>query len=139
VNKDAYTKIEQANGLIGEVHQLLKEYRDGLVADGVDDGRLAQAQEALDSVHSTWSAMPLTRSLVWKIAEQHGKPPAIETVQVEVTIEPRFRDGCYTENTLLEIPAGLSGQAREDAIIDAAASEVVNEQVPWGAQEVEES
>lgn len=139
MNENTLKKIEQASKLLDEVHQDLKDYMDTLGAEARDDGRLEQQQDAIGAVYRAKQAMPYPIAEIRAIVGQYGTPVEYETVQVEVTIEPRFRDGGYTENTLLEIPAGLTGQAREDAIIDAAASEVVNEQVPWGAQEVEES
>lgn len=58
----------------------------------------------------------------------------MEAVRAEVTIEPRILSST-TEVVDVEIPAGLTGNERAQAVINAAA-DYVTEQVPWGAEEV---
>lgn len=136
MNQATVKKIEQVRNLLKEIDKELSAYTE---TAGPEGGRLDQAQRAARWLNETRSALTEAGGVVYQIVdrcerEAGREPGGLEAVQVEIIIEPRFRDS-YRETVELEIPSGLTGNDREKAIEDAAA-DTVNEECPWGAQEV---
>lgn len=73
-------------------------------------------------------------SWVLTVPDPREAPKAMETVRVRITVEPRVYE-VWSEIEELEIPAGLTGRERANAVIEAAA-DTAHEQCPWGAEEV---